>query len=92
MMAEKVVFGASGRVEMSCRDMMRPFSGERSEVVLDQAREKGWEVQRPMEGMVRKVCWPGWKVQGRATCSVRRRASPGRASMVAVVGLEPRLR
>ena len=25
----------------------------------DQAIEKGWDVQRPREGMVRKICWPG---------------------------------
>lgn len=25
----------------------------------DQAIEKGWDVQRPREGMVRKRCWPG---------------------------------
>lgn len=30
-----------------------------SGVEEDQAMEKGWEVQRPSEGMVRKRCWPG---------------------------------
>ena len=58
----------------------------------DQAMEKGWEVQRPSEGMVRKRCWPGWKVQGRATERVTRTASPGSASIVAFVPPLPTFR
>lgn len=53
------------------RDRGSPFSvsivRSRSDEVVDaergveedQAIEKGWDVQRPRAGMVRKRCWPG---------------------------------
>ena len=58
----------------------------------DQAREKGWLVHRPTEGRVRKTCWPGWKIQGRARRRVTRIASPGRVSTIACVRVRPMLR
>ena len=73
----------------------RPFSKSSSEgccSALDHARENGWEVHRPIEGMVINACWPGRKLQEREGEMVTRRASPARASTWARVLEAPKLR
>ena len=73
----------------------RPFSKSSREgcrSALDQAREKGWDVHSPTDGMVTKACWPGRKFQERAGEMVIRRASPARASIWARVLDVPKLR
>ncbi len=57
-MRESEVCGRKRRSEFSLA-FSRSCEGAKSGRVCDQAREKGWAVWRPMEGMVRKMCWPG---------------------------------